>query len=232
MCCIGCDDVLTHLFHRPTAEDALKLTWLEEQLGPEERSRHSIAHNSGKTGEFTNYLAMKKLKKAALGCIAAHLTQADFGALEKVFRIMDSNNEGTITLEQLDEAVSKSLVDEKVSGQLQSLRRGLAISDDQKLNWRDFLAMTLDRNLSVREDNLKVAFEHFKHSDAHYLSLSDLSQIYGGEAQAREVMDLLDADGDGQVSYEDFRHALVESMDEMEDSNNNEGVDLVDFHIH
>jgi calcium-dependent protein kinase len=157
---------------------------------------------------------MKKLKKATLGHIAAHLTRNDFGKLEEIFLSMDKNGDGYITLTDLDDAIGQSQVNSDFIGELQGLRRDLAISGDEKLNWRDFLAMTMDRNLAVREDNLKIAFEHFKNTEAEYLTLDDLAHIFGGNAPAREVMDLLDSDGDGKVSFEDFRNALVESMDE------------------
>jgi calcium-dependent protein kinase len=187
---------------------------LTEQLGAAEMQMSRLSHLSQKTGEFTNYLAMKKLKKATLGHIAANLTRKDFGKLELIFVAMDRNGDGYITMSDLDNAIGQSQISKEYIGELQGLRRDLAISSEEKLNWRDFLAMTMDRNLVVRDDNLKIAFEHFKNTDAEYLSLDDLAQIFGGKGQALEIMDLLDSDGDGKVSFEDFRNALVESMDD------------------
>jgi len=199
---------------RPTAAQALTHKWLQEQLGYDRMNTGSLTHRSARTGEFTNYLAMNKLKKAALGYIAANLTQAEVGALEEIFKAMDKNQDGHIMLNELDEAIAQGNFKESALGDLRSLRNSLALSGEAKINWRDFLAMTMDRSLAAREDNIKLAFEHFKHTDADYLTVSDLAEIYGGEGPAREVMEFLDHDGDGKVSFEDFRHALVESMDE------------------
>ena len=196
--------------------------------------RQSLSHLSKKTGEFTNYLAMKKLKKATLGHIAANLTRKDFGQLEEIFLTMDKNGDGYVTMEDLDNAIGQSQISKEYIGELQGLRRDLAISSAEKLNWRDFLAMTMDRNLVVREDNLKIAFEHFKNTDAEYLTSDDLAQIFGGKGQAQEIMDLLDTDGDGKVSFEDFRNALVESMDDEAAAAEDEVMmtdDLEDCHI-
>jgi calcium-dependent protein kinase len=190
--------------------------WLKEQLGYN-RGRNSLVHKSLRTGEFTNYLAMKKLKKAALGYIASNLTQAEVGALEEMFCSMDKNKDGYITLTTLDEAIAKGNFKESLLGDLQALRHDLDVGDEEKINWRDFLALTMDRSLALREDNIKLAFEHFKHTDADYLTVSDLAEICGGEGQAKEVMELLDSDGDGKVSFEDFRLVLVESIDDMEE---------------
>ncbi len=151
--------------------------------------------------------------------IASNLTQAEVGALAELFRAADKNSDGHITLMELDDAIAHS-ANQRLSQELQRLRHDLEVSDEERLNWRDFLALTVDRNLAVREDNIKMAFEHFKQTDADYLTESALSEIFGGDAQANEMMTILDADGDGKVSFEDFRRALVESMEE--DDHNDE----------
>jgi calcium-dependent protein kinase len=202
---------------RPTAAQALKHKWLKEQLAADDSMRRSsISHGSVRTGVFTNYLAMKKLKKAALGHIATNMTQEEVGALEALFKSMDKNGDGNISLKDLDEAIAKGNYSSSLLHDLRELRTDLAISGDQQINWRDFVAMTMDRSIALREDNIKMAFEHFSHTNAEYLTIDDLADIFGGKAQAKEVMAVLDTDKDGKVSYDDFRHALLESMDEDE----------------
>jgi calcium-dependent protein kinase len=211
---------------RPTAADALKHRWLKEQLGTVNKNNKertmsgaSISHTSVRTGEFTKYLAMKKLKKAALGYIASNLTQAEVGTLEEIFQSLDQNRTGHITLTELDEAIEKGKFNAQVLQDLRQLRQDLSLSDEEQMNYRDFLAATMDRSLAMREDNMKKAFDHFKHSSdagANHLTLQDLSDIFGGEGHAQEIMTLLDHDGDGKVSYEDFRHAVAESMEDEE----------------
>lgn len=86
------------------------------------------------------------------------------------------------------------------------------------MNWKDFLAGTMDKNLAMREDKIRMAFDHFKHSDENYILMSDLVDIFGGEAQAREIMGFMDSDGDDRVTFEDFRNAIEESMHNKHDS--------------
>jgi calcium-dependent protein kinase len=195
--------------------------WLKDQLGieyiPVVSKRGSISHRSVRTGAFTNYLAMKKLKKAAFGYIASNLTQEEVGTLEGIFNSMDIKGDGYIYVNELDEAIAKGNFSENILHDLREIRTDLAVSGDQQLNWRDFVASTMDRSLALREDNMKMAFEHFRHTDAEYLTIDDLADIFGGRAQAREVMAaVLDNDRDGKVSFEDFRHALAEIMDNEE----------------
>jgi calcium-dependent protein kinase len=203
---------------------ALHHKWLKDQLGSGDDDntnlrRSSISHRSVRTGVFTNYLAMKKLKKAALGCIASNLTQEEVGTLANIFNSMDKNPDGTISLEQLDEAIARGNFSENLLHDLRRLRTDLAITGDHHLDWRDFVASTMDRSLALREDNIRYAFEHLRHSEAEYLTIDDLAEIFGGKAQAREVMSaVLDADKDGKVSFEDFSNALSAIMHTQEET--------------
>jgi calcium-dependent protein kinase len=86
---------------RPTAAEALLHSWLREQLGFQHPPATSISHRSTRFGEFSKYLAMKKLKKAALGFIASNLTQTEVGTLEEIFKALDQNGDGTIALTDL-----------------------------------------------------------------------------------------------------------------------------------
>jgi Ca2+-binding EF-hand superfamily protein len=101
---------------------------------------------------------------------------------------------------------------------LVDLREELKLSGEDSMNWKDFLAATMDKNLALREDKIRQAFDHFKHSDDNCLYLADLVEIFGGEAQAEEIMGFIDSDGDNRVTYEDFRDAVKESFDEDNDT--------------
>jgi calcium-dependent protein kinase len=103
----------------------------------------------------------------------------------------------------------------QVQDDLRALRNKLSLSEDATLNWKDFLAGTIDKTLAMREDNIRMVFNHFKHgADADHLKYEDVLEIFGGESQAQEIMQFLDSDGDGVISFEDFRKAVEESMAE------------------
>lgn len=214
---------LRTLFRRPSAAVALKHKWLVSQLGLDGGSarKGSITHLSARTGHFANYLAMKKLKKAALVYIASNLTQSEVATLKEIFESMDKNRDGSISLSELDEAIERGNFSQRILHDLRELRDDHTVCGDQQIDWRDFVASTMDRSIVLREDNMRMAFEHFRHSNAEYLTIEDLSNIFGGTVPAREVMDVLDGDKDGKVSYEDFRLAIVESMDDDEEINDN-----------
>jgi hypothetical protein len=101
------------LIHRPTAAQAMKHEWITMHLDtpkPEHRSSlmQSLIQGGGseRGTTFQKFLAMQKLKKAALVAIAAKLTQDEVGSLGDIFRLLDKEGNGVMTLTELDDAIS------------------------------------------------------------------------------------------------------------------------------
>ena len=90
----------------------MKHKWLKEQLQVDDdvnmldSSRKSVSHSSNRGITFKKFLAMQKLKKAALATIASNLTQKEIGTLHDIFKHIDRDGDGTMTLQDLDEALA------------------------------------------------------------------------------------------------------------------------------
>ena len=101
-----------------------------------------------------------------------------------------------------------------IQAKLVAVKEDLSLSDDDTLNWKAFLAATIDKNLVMREDKIRFAFDHFFHSEnKDYLTLADFESIFDGDTQGKELFNFLDTNGDGKVSYDDFRVAMEECID-------------------
>ncbi len=95
--------------YRASAAQALLHPWIKEMADPVKKGEHSPRQNllfsSPQSVTFKKYLGMQKLKKAAITYIATHVVSDDVAALEDVFKKIDVNRDGTITLEELDKAL-------------------------------------------------------------------------------------------------------------------------------
>jgi hypothetical protein len=69
--------------------------------------RLSLLQTSRRSTNFQKFLAMQKLKKAALVVIASSLTHAEVGSLGDIFRRIDQSGDGVMTLTELDDAISR-----------------------------------------------------------------------------------------------------------------------------
>jgi hypothetical protein len=92
-------------FNRLTAAQAMKHKWLTTQLGVTLTNRASVSYASDRGQTFRRFMAMQKLKKAALSDIASQLTKEEVGILGDIFARIDKDGDGTLTLQDLDEAL-------------------------------------------------------------------------------------------------------------------------------
>lgn len=85
----------------------------------------------------------------------------------------------------------------------------LSLSGEDSLNWRDFIALMMDKQLVMKEDNLRMVFEHFKKSDQNYIVISDIVDVVGvSEKQAMDIMKLVDGNSDGRIDFNEFRRMM------------------------
>lgn len=70
----------------------------------------SLLRNTDRGTTFQKFLAMQKLKKAALLAIASNLTQAEVGSLGDIFCRIDQSGDGVMTLTELDDAISRGML--------------------------------------------------------------------------------------------------------------------------
>ena len=102
-------------------------------------------------------------------------------------------------------------LDPSLKAELRNLRNELCVSGDTKLDWRNFLAATMDKNLALREDKIRLAFDQFRQSGS-YVEVSDLTRIFGSHAQAMEIMGSADVDKDGRIDYMEFKNVMESNM--------------------
>lgn len=200
---------------RPMALAAMDHSWITKHA-PTKAEDHKkiLSRQSARGSVFQKYLGMQKLKKAALVTIAQNLTHEEVGSLEDVFRQVDTRGNGRMSLTDFHDSILREKLPMVIQAELVAMKEQLSLSDDDTLNWRAFLAATVDKNLVMREDKIRYAFDHFVHGEnKDYLTLADFDSIFEGDVQGREVFKFLDTNGDGKVLFEDFRRAMEASID-------------------
>lgn len=71
-----------------------------------------------------NFSAMNKLKKMALRVIAERLSVEEIGGLKELFKMIDTDNSGTITFEELKDSMRR-VGSELMESEIQELMRAV-----------------------------------------------------------------------------------------------------------
>ncbi|KAH9625705.1 hypothetical protein KSS87_004112, partial [Heliosperma pusillum] len=153
------------------------------------------------------FSAMNKVKKIALRVIAESLSEEEIGGLKELFKMIDTDNSGTITFEELKVGL-KSVGSQMTESDIRSLMEAADIDNNGTIDYGEFLAATLHMNKMEREENLIAAFKYFDKDGSGYITIDELQQAckeFGlGEGHLDDTIKEIDLDNDGRIDFQEF----------------------------
>ncbi|EJK61779.1 hypothetical protein THAOC_17678 [Thalassiosira oceanica] len=213
---------------RPTAEVAVQHPWLKLEKYPNRESE--VAHESlrGVSEHILTYARTNELKRIACSVIAHKSSEEEITDLRKAFDRFDYKKDGVISLEEFRRALSNlnytaqeindmfRQMDVNKNGVRRAVIRillSLLIRKDSNSNciqvilYTEFLAATLEMRGVIEEKRLAEAFDHIDDDDSGYISKENLMQLLGENVTGNHIERLIeevDRDGDGRISFEEF----------------------------
>jgi len=200
-------------FDRLTASQAMQHKWILDFSSCDSTTPQRIKHSMRRSQVFNSYMGMQKLKKAALGYIATHLTPVEVGNLGEIFESIDLDKDGSMSLQDLDQALTSKNFSPDLLERLRNLREDLSLTGAEKLNWKDFLSAMMDEKLLMKEDKIRMAFDHFRNAEDNSLHMDELIDVLGGKNATKDIMDLDNAPEE-RITYEEFKTMLTGSFTE------------------
>eukprot|EP00250_Pteridium_aquilinum_P015416 c22565_g6_i1 orf=289-1890(+) len=190
---------------RLTAQQVLDHPWLQNTkkapdipLGDVVRSR------------LKQFSAMNKLKKKALRVIAESvLCGEEVEGMKEMFNAMDTNKTGFLTFDQLKAGLQK--IDSQLSEvEIQQLMEAADADGNGKLDYGEFMAVTIHLQRMDNDEHLRKAFAYFDLDGDEFIDFIELKQTLGDDLGSDDtdtinaIMQEVDLDKDGKISYDEF----------------------------
>ena len=196
---------------RLTSSGALEHPWFGDLGLIDKTTLPKIVHESSLNTEYKKFMGMAKLKKAALAHIATHLTHAEVTSLENIFKAIDKDGDGSLTVTELKEALANGgFSNPNMHVDIESMIEELNVEGHHSLDWKEFITATIEKSLVFKEDKIRMTFNHFDRAHRGSITVRDLCAHFGSEQQAQEIMSEIDINGDGVISYQEF-HEMMEA---------------------
>ncbi|XP_057524896.1 calcium-dependent protein kinase 20-like isoform X2 [Amaranthus tricolor] len=187
---------------RLTAHEVLCHPWVQvDGLAPDKPLDSAVI------SRLKQFSAMNKLKKIAIRVIAENLSEEEIAGLKQMFKMIDADNSGHITLEELKKGLEKvgaNLNDSEIVGLMQAAD----VDNSGTIDYGEFLAAMLHLNKIQKEDHLFAAFSYFDKDGSGYITPDELQQAceqFGlGDVHLDEIIREVDQDNDGRIDYSEF----------------------------
>ncbi|KAL8129455.1 hypothetical protein V2J09_018610 [Rumex salicifolius] len=187
---------------RLTAHEALCHPWImADGLAPDKPLDPAILTR------LKQFSSMNKLKKMALRVIAERLSEEEIAGLKEMFKMIDTDNSGYITFEELKEGLKKFGASLEES-EIKSLLQAADVNNSGTIDYGEFIAAMLHINRLDREDHLLAAFSFFDKDGSGYITREELQQAcqqFGiQEMHLEDIIKEVDQDNDGRIDYNEF----------------------------
>ncbi|CAJ1964543.1 unnamed protein product [Sphenostylis stenocarpa] len=196
---------------RLTASEVLDHPWIKEDGEAPDKPLDNAVMN-----RLKQFRAMNQFKKVALRVIAGCLSEEEIMGLKEMFRGMDADNSGTITIEELKQGLAQQ--ETKITEQeAQQLMEAADADGNGTIDYDEFITATMQMNRMNREDHLYTAFQYFDKDNSGFITTEELEQalrefnMYDGR-DMEEILQEVDGDNyeetvimqDGRINYDEF----------------------------
>ncbi|KAK2971316.1 hypothetical protein RJ640_001342 [Escallonia rubra] len=187
---------------RLTAHEVLCHPWVQvDGLAPDKPLDSAVI------SRMKQFSAMNKLKKMALRVIADNLSEEEIAGLKQMFKMIDTDNSGQITFDELKAGMKRVGTTLKES-EIYDLMQAADIDNSGTIDYGEFIAATLHLNKIEREDQLFAAFSYFDKDGSGYITQDELQQACEElgieDVRLEEMIREVDQDNDGTIDYNEF----------------------------
>ncbi|OIW04179.1 hypothetical protein TanjilG_00739 [Lupinus angustifolius] len=198
---------------RLTAYQVLNHPWIKEDGEAPDTPLDNAVLN-----RLKQFRAMDQFKKVALKVIAGCLSEEEIMGLKQMFKGMDTDNSGTITIEELKQGLAKQgtkLTEQEVK----QLMEAADADGNGIIDYDEFIAATMHMNRMNRADHVYTAFQYFDKDNSGYITIEELEQalheynMHDGR-DIKEIIAEVDADNDGRINYDEFAAMMTKGHTE------------------
>ncbi|KAI7748342.1 hypothetical protein M8C21_027484 [Ambrosia artemisiifolia] len=144
--------------------------------------------------------------KVQILVIAESLSEEEIAGLKQMFQMLDADNSGQITFEELKAGLKRVGANLRES-EIYDLMQAADVDNSGTIDYGEFVAATLHLNKIEKEDHLFAAFSYFDKDGSGYITADELQQAcdeFGINAHLEELLQDVDQDNDGRIDYNEF----------------------------
>lgn len=140
--------------------------------------------------------------------ISVQASPDDIRELKELFKTLDKNGDGSLTLEELRVGLQG-----KENGEtLLHIMKSADTDNSGEINYTEFIAATIDANVFMRQDYLRTAFDMFDADGSGKIDNEEVKALLQGEElqnlcspdAIKTAMEEIDTNGDGEIDFEEF----------------------------
>ncbi len=130
---------------------------------------------------------------------------------------MDKNSDGKLTRAELIEGYSK-LYGDMAEEEVDKILKVADLDGNGEIEYSEWVVATMDKTNLLTDEKMKTAFNLFDKDGGGTISANELKEVLGvgrniEEKVWNELIMEVDANGDGEISYPEFKTMMMKVLD-------------------
>jgi calcium-dependent protein kinase len=204
---------------RLSAKEALNHKWFKIN-----KNQNLIINKNNNYSSFiqniTEFCAEQKLQQATLAFLVHNFApKEELDELKDIFFAFDKNCDGKISKEEFVTGLSNTNTLNtllKKGNSIEGLMKNIDTDNNGYIGFEEFCIALINKEKILTENNLRMAFDVFDRDKSGGISQNELKFILGEyNINAKEhlwnkIIEQIDLNRDGQISYEEFHKMMME----------------------
>ncbi|WOL04815.1 Calcium-dependent protein kinase 13 [Canna indica] len=189
---------------RLTAKQVLEHHWLQNA-----KKAPNVPLGDVVKSRLKQFSRMNRFKRRALRVIADHLSTEEVEDIKEMFRMMDTDNDGIVSHDELKAGLAK-FGSHLAESEVQMLIEAVDTNGKGTLDYGEFLAVSLHLQRMANDEHLRRAFSYFDKDGNGFIEPEELREALAEDGApesmdvAKDILQEVDTDKDGRISYDEF----------------------------
>ena len=203
-------DLIKHMLvdedKRYSAEQVLNHPWL---INTAPNSKGTVSKINIK--QLENYKNSYNFKKFVLTYMATRLREKDIMELNKIFLEIDTNKDGTLSVDEIRKCLIKLNQEKnlKINNQeIEDIFKSIDVNNSKRIEYTEFITSMLEESTYCKEEKLIKIFRMLDKDGSGKISKDEIKKVLNNEKIREEdlknFIKKFDLDEDGEINYYEF----------------------------
>ena len=191
---------------RLSAAEVLAEPWLKEN------APHATGENLKQNWEhIEKYSKLNLVQKSIINFTAFHLTSRETKEFVEMFKSLDENSDGVLSIDEIKKGVEQSKFGTK-GDNIVKMFEEMDIDKNGLINYTEFISALMDYE-KIKENQILECFNSYDADDSGKISFKEFCDMIKPETEEekqdlKDLYDQFDTDGDGEISLKEFKEGF------------------------
>ena len=191
---------------RLSASEILADPWIKEN------APNATGENLKQNWEhIEKYSKLNLVQKSIINFTAFHLTSRETKEFVELFKSLDENSDGVLSIDEIKKGVEQSKFGTK-GDNIVKIFEEMDIDKNGLVNYTEFISALMDYE-KIKENQLLECFNSYDTDDSGKISFKEFCDMIKPETEEekqdlKDLYDQFDTDGDGEISLKEFKEGF------------------------